>query len=148
MIDPTVAPYRPVTFGPYGADLRPRPDGGIELRAHEPLAPYPRRFTEHLLRWAAQRPAHSFLARRGPPPGHHWQHLSYAETLARVRALGQALLDHDLSAERPLLILSGNDFEHALLTRWPRSMWACRWHRCRPRTRCLDPTAGAGASMR
>jgi feruloyl-CoA synthase len=32
-----------------------------------------------------------------------------------VRRLGQALLDADLAPERPLVILSGNDIEHALL---------------------------------
>lgn len=32
-----------------------------------------------------------------------------------VRRLGKALLERGLSAERPLLILSGNEIEHALL---------------------------------
>ncbi len=35
--------------------------------------------------------------------------------LDRARRVGQALLDHGLSAERPLMILSGNDLEHATL---------------------------------
>jgi feruloyl-CoA synthase len=38
--------------------------------------------------------------------------LSYAEVLDRARRIGQSLLDRGLSAERPLLILSGNDLEH------------------------------------
>jgi len=110
------APYRPVAFGPYDAELTPLPGGGCKLQARQPLAPYPERFTEHLLRWAAERPEHTFLARRSSAAGRPWLRLSYAETLRRVRALGQALLDLGLSAERPLVILSGNDFEHALLT--------------------------------
>ena len=110
------APYRPVAFGPYGSEVTALPAGGFRLRAREPLAAYPARFTEHLLRWAAERPGHSFLARRGSPPQRAWMHLSYAETLRRVLALAQGLLDLRLGAERPLLILSGNDFEHALLS--------------------------------
>ena len=44
-----------------------------------------------------------------------WRTLSYAQALAQVRAVAQALLERDLSAERPIAILSGNDIEHALL---------------------------------
>ena len=40
---------------------------------------------------------------------------SYAQALADARAIAQALLDHRLSAERPLAILSDNDIEHLLL---------------------------------
>lgn len=114
--DAVRAPYRPVEFGPYEATITTDPQGVVRLRATQPLGPYPARFTEHLLRWAAERPAQTFLARRGAGPGRPWQHLTYADTLERVRALGQALLDLGLSAERPLMILSGNDFEHALLS--------------------------------
>jgi feruloyl-CoA synthase len=112
---PHTAPYRPVAFGPYESLIQPLPGGGFRLQASQPLAPYPRRYTEHLVRWAAELPEHTFLARRSPAAGRPWLRLSYAETLRRVRALGQALLDLGLSAERPLVVLSGNDFEHALL---------------------------------
>jgi feruloyl-CoA synthase len=109
------ARYRAVDFGPYDATLETRADGTLVLRATEALGAYPVRFTEHLLRWAAERPHHTFLARRGPGPNRAWLRLSYADTLQRVRALAQALLDHGLSVDRPLVVLSGNDFEHALL---------------------------------
>ena len=116
----SAAPYRPVAFGPYGAEITPQPEGGCLIRAHQPLAPYPRRFTEHLLNWAATAPSRTFLAQRERGPlgttGRPWRHLSYADAVAQVKALGQALLDLGLSAERPLVLLSGNDIEHALLT--------------------------------
>ena len=109
------AGYREVAFGPYAATLR-EAGGCVYLKGPGELAPYPERFTAHLLRWAAERPGHTFLARRSREPGRPWIRLSYADTLARVRSLAQALLDLGLSAERPLVILSGNDLEHALLT--------------------------------
>jgi feruloyl-CoA synthase len=116
----TDAPYRDVAFGPYAAAIERRADGSLLLQATEPLAPYPPRCTEHLARWAAERPAQTFLAQRAPgtagSPGRPWRRLSYAETLQRVLCLAQALLDLGLGAERPLAILSGNDLEHALLT--------------------------------
>jgi feruloyl-CoA synthase len=42
--------------------------------------------------------------------------------LHRVQAVGQALLDLDLSVDRPLAILSGNDLEH--LTLALAALWA------------------------
>jgi len=114
------AAYRPVAFGPYAAQIERRGDGSVLLRASDALAAHPQRFTQHLLHWAANRPEHTFLAMREPAaPGQTqrpWRKLSYAQALSRVRSLGQALLDLGLSAERPLAVLSGNDFEHALLT--------------------------------
>ena len=44
-----------------------------------------------------------------------WRHISFAQALDAARRIGQGLLDRGLSAERPVLILSENDLEHALL---------------------------------
>jgi len=41
-----------------------------------------------------------------------WRKTTYADTLARVRRIGEALLRRNLSAERPVAVLSGNDLEH------------------------------------
>jgi feruloyl-CoA synthase len=48
--------------------------------------------------------------------------ISYAQMLQRVQAVGQALVDLGLSADRPVAILSGNDLEH--LTLALGRMWA------------------------
>jgi feruloyl-CoA synthase len=63
--------------------------------------------------WARAAPDRTFMARR--QHGGEWRHITYAQTLAHVRALGQALLDRKLSPERPVAILSENGLEHALL---------------------------------
>jgi feruloyl-CoA synthase len=114
-VTPDAAGYRPVAFGPYAVHIERRVNGSLLLQAQETLQPYPQRFTEHLLRWAQERPDQTFLARRSRAPGRPWLRLTYAETLQRVRALAQALLNLGLSPERPLVVLSGNDFEQALL---------------------------------
>ena len=44
-----------------------------------------------------------------------WIATSYAQALAAVRSLGQALLDWKLGPTRPLMMLSGNSVDHALL---------------------------------
>jgi feruloyl-CoA synthase len=109
----SAAPFRPLALGPYRSLAERRDDGGWLLRAPEPLGPYERRVTARLVHWAAERPGTSFLVKRDASGA--WQHLRYADALEQVRHIAQALLDRGLSAERPLMILSGNDFEHELL---------------------------------
>ncbi len=89
-----------------------RPDGSELLRNREALEPYPSRITDALERWAADRPTQTFLAERA---GGSWKTVDYAQTLRRVRALAQALVDRGLDAERGVAILSENGIEHALL---------------------------------
>jgi feruloyl-CoA synthase len=101
--------YRPVSIGQSAVQLRQ--DGqALYMQALEPLQAYPQRLLDRLLRWADERPQQTFLARRGTDG--QWQRISYAEMLGRVRSIAQGLLGFDLSVERPLLILSGNDLEH------------------------------------
>lgn len=102
-----------LNVGPVGVEVDRRGDGSIRLRSPHPLGPYPDKLGERLVHWAAVAPDRTLFARRGPDGA--WIRLSYAAVLAAVRRLGQALLDRGLSAERPLLILSGNDLDHALL---------------------------------
>ncbi len=77
------------------------------------LGAYHGKLSEPLDHWAKIAPDRPFLAQRDADG--RWRKLSYAETLAQVRRIGAALLRRGLSAERPLVILSGNDIEHALL---------------------------------
>jgi feruloyl-CoA synthase len=108
------APLREIRLGSFDLVLEREPDGSVRARSPHPLGAYPERLTEALEHWAAAAPERVFLAKRDPDGA--WRELSYRETLRQVRRIGQALLDRDLSAERPLAILSGNDLEHALLT--------------------------------
>ena len=106
-------PVRPVRVASLKADLDRRPNGVVYVRSPEPLGPYPRRVTDRLEHWAARTPEHIFLAQRGL--GGQWQTTNYAQALARVRRLARGLLDNGLSEQKPLIILSGNSVEHALL---------------------------------
>jgi feruloyl-CoA synthase len=90
-----------------------RADGAIYVRSPRPLASYPEKITERLEHWAATAPDRTFLARRGADG--EWQRVTYSQTLTRVRAIAQSLLDRGFSVERPIAILSGNSIEHALL---------------------------------
>jgi feruloyl-CoA synthase len=104
---------REVRLGPLEVAWERRPDGTYYLNNTHPLGPYPRKLTERLHHWAALAPERCFMAERSADGS--WRRISYGETLALARRLGAALLARGLSPERPLLILSGNDIEHALL---------------------------------
>jgi len=105
--------YRKVRLGSTDVRVERHGNGRIFMRAAEPLAPYPTRLTERLLKWAAECPERTFVAKRDAAG--NWRRISYAEALQMARGIGQALLDRGLSAERPLVILSENDLEHAML---------------------------------
>ena len=105
-------PTRSVRLGPTDILVERRADGCVLLRSPHALGPYPRKLTERLDFWAMQAPGRLFLAQRD---GDGWRTLSYGQARERARRVGQYLLEQQLSAERPLVVLSGNELEHALL---------------------------------
>ena len=104
---------RPVRILAADTAVREGPGGVVYLQSRHALVPFPPRFTERLMHWAHHAPDRPFLAQRAPSGD--WRTLTYAQTLAAVRRIAQALLERKLSAERPVVILSGNSIEHALL---------------------------------
>lgn len=87
------------------------------MPADQELAPYAKRMTDRLVHYQAT-PDHTFIAQRerlADGGTGDWKHISYAQTLAAARSIAQALMDRKLSAERPVIILSENDLDHAML---------------------------------
>ncbi len=105
-------PFRPVRLGPRDVAVERKADGTIYLRSPHKLAPYPTKITDCLTQWAARTPDRIFMADR---VGGAWRTTTYADTLARVRRIGAALLTRGLPPERPIAVLSGNDLEHQWL---------------------------------
>ncbi|MBD2837194.1 feruloyl-CoA synthase [Pseudomonas sp. JM0905a] len=104
--------YREVALGMPDVRIEQRA-GSLYLTAREPLQALPPRLLDRLLHWAEVRGEQTFVARRGADG--QWQRISYRDMLERVRQLAAHLLHYDLSPERPLVILSGNDLEHLQL---------------------------------
>jgi feruloyl-CoA synthase len=88
-------------------------DGTLHLKSGRAMPDYPDRLTDRLLYWAGVAPKRVFMAERAADGA--WRAITYEQTLEKVRRVGAALLKRNLSAERPIVILSGNDLEHALL---------------------------------
>jgi feruloyl-CoA synthase len=110
--------YRRIEFGIKGVEVSPQANGHVLVRTPQALGEYPKRLTDRLTFWAAQTPERSFMAKREKAAENqlgNWRHISYAQALDSARHIGQALLNRGLSAERPVLILSDNDLEHAML---------------------------------
>jgi feruloyl-CoA synthase len=90
-----------------------RDDGSYVLRSRESLAPAPPNLGSILARSADERPNVVFIAERSPSAG--WTTVTYAQAFDRARAIGQALLERSLGPERPVVALSGNAIDHALV---------------------------------
>ncbi len=97
-----------------GATMQRLPGGVILVKAEEALRPYIKVLTDRLRHWAQVAPDRVCMARRGADGA--WRNLTFGQAWDSIQNIGQALLDRGLSAERPVAILSENDFEHFLLT--------------------------------
>lgn len=109
------APFKPIHWLSRDIELLERNDGSKVMRSRIPLQPYERHIPALLERWAREAPDRTWLAqRRGDK--REWLHITYSQAKRTVDALTQALLDRGLGPERPLMLLSGNSLEHALMT--------------------------------
>src|SRR5476649_379039 len=111
-------PLRAISFGNPAVIVDRRTDGTIYLRPKLPLGEYPARLTDRLHHWARTQPNRVFMAERDNSnlgKGLGWRQISYAQMLSQTRRIASALLAGDLSAEKPVVILSGNAIDHALL---------------------------------
>jgi feruloyl-CoA synthase len=93
--------------------LEARPDGSRLFRSALALPDYARCSGEWLERWAAETPDAILIAERDADG--EWVKVTYGQALARVYRISTWLLWQNLSPERPVLVLSDNSIEHALL---------------------------------
>ncbi|MEO0937808.1 MAG: feruloyl-CoA synthase [Pseudomonadota bacterium] len=89
-----------------------RADGSILLRSGYEAHPPVRSAGDWLAHWAAAAPDRTFLAERS---GAGWRTETYAAVWEKARAVGGWLLGQGMGADTPILILSGNGIDHALL---------------------------------
>ncbi len=106
-------PLRPISFGNPAVSIERRDDGTMYLRPKARLGDYPVRLTDRLHHWAEFEPNRIFMAERDGARG--WRQITYAQLLNSARRMASALLARGLSAEKPIVILSGNSVDHALL---------------------------------
>lgn len=91
----------------------------IYIDAVEELQDYPECLFDKLYEYAEKYPDRILIAQRelNTETGERgdWIEITYGEVLQKTRNIAQALLEYDLSAENPLMILSENSLEVFLL---------------------------------
>lgn len=104
---------RDLPLPPAAVEITRRDDGSLLVHSPYILPPYPDKATQPLDHWAKHEPDRLFMAKRDKTG--EWVKLTYGEMRRKARQLAAGLLKRGLSAERPIIILSGNDLEHAIL---------------------------------
>jgi feruloyl-CoA synthase len=87
-----------------------RPDGSVLLRSEEALGEHERSIAHVLRRRSDQHPDRALATEPGG------RSITFGEARAQADRVAQSLLDLGLSAERPLMVLSGNSIQHLVLT--------------------------------
>src|SRR5580693_6724397 len=101
--------FRPIAFAPPAIAWESAVDGSLLMRSATPLAPHDPSLARMFRAAAAAQPTRIFLAERA---GGGWRTLTYADARRAVDGLAQALITRGLSAQRPVMILSGNAIDH------------------------------------
>jgi len=110
--------FRPLRFGVTRVTLKDGVPGTHYLKADQDLQAFPDRLTDRLQHWAQIKPTQTLFARRVKLADGNlgdWSHVTYAEAWQTARNIAQGLINRGLNAERPVVILSENSLEHALL---------------------------------
>lgn len=108
-------PFRKLPYKGPNIEVTRGAGGVVYLRSREAPGPVGRSMPHILDERAAAHPDRPWLKRREPNHG-PWRTVTFGEAAKVTRSLAQALLDRGLGPDAPLLILSGNSIEHALMS--------------------------------
>lgn len=100
-------------FLPHAVTRDDREDGSILLTSDYPLGEVTPRTGDWLHRWADEAAERVFIAERS---GAGWREETYDATLQQVRQIAASLLSRGMGPDTPILIMSGNGVDHALLS--------------------------------
>jgi feruloyl-CoA synthase len=111
----SLPPFLPLPFKLPDIDVKRGHGGVVYLTSRLPLGDIPRSIPHVLDKRAAEHPDRPWLKERAPGHG-PWRTVTFGEGARITRSLAQALIDRGLGPDAPLLILSGNSIEHALMS--------------------------------
>ena len=117
MFDESQIPFREVPYLEQKLKFERCDDGTILLSNGQPLKAFPEHMLVPLKHWAGAAPERVWLAQRDPvqPSAPGWQSLTYSQAWQRIRALAQGFLNAGAGPEAPIMILSRNAIDHALV---------------------------------
>ncbi len=111
-------PFRDPRYVEPRIDVEHRDDGSIILRNPHPLRDTAPNLISPIRQWAQEAPERVWLGKRKPSAEGfgEWDLLTYADAEKKVFAIAQALIDRGFGQSTPVMILSGNSIEHALMS--------------------------------
>ncbi len=101
-----------LTLVPHAATMERRTDD-LLMTSRTPFDPVVSNTGVWLDKWAEKTPSSIFLAERS---GDGWREMGYAEVRDAVRAIASSLAARGMDATTPIVIMSGNSLDHALLS--------------------------------
>lgn len=101
-----------LTLVPHAVSMERR-NGDLLMTSRTPLDPVVSNTGAWLDKWARETPSNIFLAERS---GGGWREMGYAEVRDAVRAIASSLAARGMDASTPIVIMSGNSLDHALLS--------------------------------
>ena len=107
-------PFRPLPQKDPDIEMVRQDDGTIYLTQRHDPGDRPKTIPHCLDERAAEHPDRPWLKQRDPATD-EWRMLTYAEGKQKVDALAQAFLDMGAGPDAPVMILSGNSIESALV---------------------------------
>ncbi len=107
-------PFRPLPQKEPDIEMVRKPDGTIYLTPRQAPGDRPKTIPHCLDERAAEHPDRPWLKQRDPDTD-AWRVLTYGEGKAKTDALAQAFLDMGAGPDAPVMILSGNTIESALI---------------------------------
>ena len=111
-------PFKPFPQKPPSIAVTRKPDGTIYIRSLYPLGNMHRSIAHLLEERAGRHPERNFIGERTPLAGGKlgdWRYTTYGNTNNRASSIAQSLLNRGLTAETPLMVLSGNSIAHAAM---------------------------------
>ena len=113
MRDLSNTPFREVIFPSAAMSVEEQADGTLVVRPETELEAFEPNLLLELERQAANLPDKAYLLERFPG-NDNWTAHTYRDTQRDVHAVAQWFIDAGVSADRSLLILSGNSIMHAV----------------------------------
>ena len=102
-----------LTLVPHAVNIERRDNGNLLMTSRTPFDPVVPNTGVWLDKWAEETPSRIFLAERS---GAGWREMGYGEVRDVVRAIASSLAARGLNSTTPIVIMSGNGIDHALLS--------------------------------
>ncbi|WP_369025747.1 AMP-binding protein [Qipengyuania sp. RANM35] len=107
-------PFSRLPQKPPAAVVERREDGTVLISSSHPPAQVPANLAEIFRDRSEAHPDRSFILQRQPGHG-PWRGVTWGEARAAADSIAQWLIDHGHGQDDPVMVISGNSLEHALL---------------------------------